>query len=189
MQLVCKLAYLKYVAENRQELDFAPDSDSMMRELLEEMLEREIYLEFFQGFGQCPGLERELSDKTIIEYRTRPRTRVCIHYAVLGEDGEAGGYHSEYMKEAYGGVCFKPFVLFFGESLQYYITEEQDGIAQVTGSGILPRSDGSAGEEGRYQLINDIVTAEAMRDYDTMDELLEEYYRKDFLNDRLFAVD
>ena len=86
-------------------------------------------------------------------------------------------------------MCFKPFVLFFGESLQYYITEEQDGIAQVTGSGILPRSDGSAGEEGRYQLINDIVTAEAMRDYDTMDELLEEYYRKDFLNDRLFAVD
>lgn len=189
VQLVCKLAYLKYVAENRQELDFDPDSDSMVRELLEEMLEREIYLEFFQGFGQCPGLERELSDKTIIEYRTRPRTRVCIHYAVLGEDGEAGGYHSEYMKEAYGGVCFKPFVLFFGESLQYYITEEQDGIAQVTGSGILPRSDGSAGEEGRYQLINDIVTAEAMRDYDTMDELLEEYYRKDFLNDRLFAVD
>ena len=185
LQLVCKLAYLKYFAENRQEAEADEDAGSMVRELLEEMLEREIYLEFFQGFSQCPGLERELSDKTIIEYRARPRTRVCIHYAILGEDGEAEMYHSEYMREAYGGVCFKAFILFFGESLQYYITEEREGTIQVTGSGTLPRRDGDGGEDSRYQLIDDIVTADTMQDYDTMDQLLEEYYRKDFLNGRL----
>lgn len=188
LQLVCKLAYLKYFAENRQEAEADEDAGSMVRELLEEMLEREIYLEFFQGFSQCPGLERELSDKTIIEYRARPRTRVCIHYAILGEDGEAEMYRSEYMREAYGGVCFKAFILFFGESLQYYITEEREGTIQVTGSGTLPRRDGDGGEDSRYQLIDDIVTADTMQDYDTMDQLLEEYYRKDFLNGRLFTV-
>lgn len=186
VQMVCKLAYLKYIAENGQ--DARELSGSMVRGLLEEMLEREIYLEFFQEFDQCPGLQRELSDKTIIEYRTKPRTEVCIHYTIVDENGEADGYRSEYMKEAYGGVCFKAFVLFFGECVQYYITEGQDGKFQVTGSGTLPRRDQTAGEDSRYQMINDIATAQSMQEYDTMDELMEEYYKKDFLNSRLFAI-
>lgn len=48
--------------------------------------------------------------------------------------------------------------------------------------------DDSGGEEGRYQLINDIALAKSLQDYDTMDELLEEYYKKDFLNSRLFGL-
>ena len=78
--------------------------------------------------------------------------------------------------------------MFFGESLQYYITEEKDGNFQVTGSGTLLRSDNGLEDESRYRLIDDIVTAEAMQDYDTMDELLEEYYKKDFLSSRLFEL-
>ena len=162
--------------------------DAMIQELLAEMLEKKIYLEFFQEIGQSPELRRELSDKTIIEYRTKPQVKACIHYAVLDENGEAGSYRSEYMQEAYGGVCFKAFVLFFGESLQYYITEEADGKYQITGSGTIQKSDRRAEEDSRYQLINDIATARAMQDYDTMDELLEEYYKKDFLNSRLFEL-
>ncbi|MCI9337423.1 MAG: hypothetical protein HFH93_07780 [Lachnospiraceae bacterium] len=184
VQMVCKLAYLKYFAENGQE----EDSDSMVTELLEEMLEREIYLEFFREFGQCPGLERELCDKTIMEYRTKPQTEVCIHYTILDENGETEGYRSAYMREAYGGVCFKTFVLFFGECLQYYITEEREGKFQVTGSGTLQRLDNDAEEESRYQMINDIAMAQTMQDYDTMDQLLEEYYKKDFLSGRLFEL-
>nr|WP_300869918.1 DUF5717 family protein [uncultured Acetatifactor sp.] len=184
VQMVCKLAYLKYVAENGQE----ETSDSMVGELLEEMLDREIYLDFFREFDQCPGLERELSDKTIVEYRTKPRTEVCIHYTILDENGGTDGYRSEYMREAYGGVCFKAFVLFFGEYLQYYITEEREGTFQVTGSGTLQRRDNDAVEESRYQMINDIATAQTIQDYETMDQLLEEYYKRDFLNSRLFEL-
>ena len=138
------------------------------------MLDREIYLDFFREFDQCPGLERELSDKTIVEYRTKPRTEVCIHYTILDENGGTDGYRSEYMREAYGGVCFKAFVLFFGEYLQYYITEEREGTFQVTGSGTLQRRDNDAVEESRYQMINDIATAQTIQDYETMDQLLEE---------------
>ena len=50
------------------------------------------------------------------------------------------------------------------------------------------RSDNGLEDESRYRLIDDIVTAEAMQDYDTMDELLEEYYKKDFLSSRLFEL-
>ena len=93
------------------------------------------------------------------------------------------------MKEAFGGVFFKEFVLFFGESLQYYITEERNGEEMLTESGSLQRSDGSGyEEESRYRMINDIVISQSMEDFDTMDNLLEEYLKKEFLNEKLFVL-
>ena len=93
------------------------------------------------------------------------------------------------MKEVYSGVFFKEFILFFGESLQYYITEEKNGEEQLTESGTLQKSDIRGKEnDSRYQLVNDIVISKTLQDYDTMDKLLEEYYRKEFLNSRLFEL-
>jgi hypothetical protein len=93
------------------------------------------------------------------------------------------------MKDAYGGVCFKEFVLFFGEGLQYYITEELDGEEQLTESQIVQKSEASeSGMDGRYQLVNDIVISRTMEDYDTMEELMEEYAKKEFMNRKLFAL-
>ena len=58
----------------------------------------------------------------------------------------------------------------------------------MTGSGTLQRRDNDAVEESRYQMINDIATAQTIQDYETMDQLLEEYYKRDFLNSRLFEL-
>ena len=89
----------------------------------------------------------------------------------------------------YGGVFCKEFILFFGESLQYYITEDNDGEEKLTESGTLQKNDdGGRDEDSRYRLINDIAVAKSLQDCDTMDDLLEEYYRKDYLGGRLFAL-
>ncbi len=89
----------------------------------------------------------------------------------------------------YAGVFFKELVLFFGESLQYYITEEQGGEEQLTESGTLQKSDIRGSEaDSRYHLVNDIIISKTLQDFDTMDHLLEEYYRKEFLNGRLFEL-
>ena len=156
--------------------------------LLDEMISEGIYLEFFRKFRECQSAQQELADKTIIEYRTTPGRRAGIHYTLINENGETDGYRSEYMKEAYGGVFFKEFILFFGESLQYYIVEEQDGKGQVTESSTIQKGDGTGEEDSRYRLLNDIAMARSMQDYNTMDDLLEEYYRRDFLNGRLFTL-
>lgn len=187
VQKVCKLALLKYFAENRSERrsDMRPMTETFLRELLAE----DIYLEFFREYSDVPEVLRRMNDKTVVEYHAGPRSRACIHYVILHESGESGEYVAEYMKEAYGGVFFKEFVLFFGESLQYYITEEKDGGEQLTESATVQKSDIAGNEEdGRYRLINDIVISKTLQDYDTMDDLLEEYYRKDFFNGRLFEL-
>lgn len=187
VQKVCKLAYLKYFAENREEMD--EDSAALAKQFLKEMIREGIRLEFFRKFEDCPEVRQELADKTILEYHTNPHCRVCIHYSLLHESGEAAGYRAEHMKEAFGGVFFKEFVLFFGESLQYYITEERNGEEMLTESGSLQRGDGSGyEEESRYRTINDIVISQSMEDFDTMDNLLEEYLKKEFLNERLFVL-
>lgn len=184
---VCRLAFLKYYAEMRVE------RSAQVRELadvfLRELLAEGVRLEFFREYGDNPQVAQEMADKTILEYRASPGSRACLHYVVLRGDGEAEEYISEYMREVYGGVCFKEFILFFGESLQYYITEEKDGEEQLTVSGTLQKSDTAAETEGsRYQLVNDIAISRAMEDFDTMDNLLEEYGKKEFLTGRLFRL-
>jgi hypothetical protein len=184
---VCKLAFLKYYAEMRKERteEVLGLADIFLRELMEEG----IRLDFFREYTQNAEVMREMADKTIVTYYANRRGRACIHYVIIYESGDSGEYVSEYMKDAYGGVCFKEFVLFFGEGLQYYITEELDGEEQLTESQIVQKSEASeSGMDGRYQLVNDIVISRTMEDYDTMEELMEEYAKKEFMNRKLFAL-
>lgn len=184
---ICKLAFLKYYAENQTEL--TESGAELTGSFLDELMEQHIHLDFFREYRRNDKVIQEMADKTIVEYRAEPHTRVCIHYVLLHENGESDEYSAEYMREVYAGVFFKEFILFFGESLQYYITEERNGDEQLTESGTLQKSDIRGNEaESRYHLVNDIVISKTLEDFDTMDHLLEEYYRKEFLNGRLFEL-
>ena len=185
---VCRLAFLKYYAERPEELD--AEGESLAESCLRELMAEGIHLECFRKYSRFDWVVQELADKTVVEYRADCGSRVCIHYVIMHDDGGSEEYVSEYMREVYGGVYFKEFILFFGESLQYYITEETDsGEAMLTESGTLQRNDmqGECGNS-RYQMVNDIVISRTLEDMDTMDNLLEEYYRKDYLNKRLFDL-
>ena len=73
--------------------------------------------------------------------------------------------------------------------MQYYITEEKNGEEQLTESGTLQKSDIRSEEtDSRYQMVNDIVISRNLQDYDTLENLLEEYRKKDFLNGQLFEI-
>lgn len=184
---VCKLAYLKYYAETKSERTDAVLSLADI--FLEEFLAKGIHLEMFRAYQSNPRVLLEMADKTIVECHAAPRTKITIHYVVLKDNGETDEYATDLMQEVYGGVCFKDFVLFFGETLQYYITEERDGREQLTESGTLEKSDIYRDDvESRFRSLNEIVISSTLEDYDTLDDLLEEYLRKDFLGEKLFAL-
>ncbi len=129
----------------------------------------------------------QFSDKTMLEYRTVPGTHCTIHYRLVGDTDE--DYKSRDMQEMYDGIFVSSFVLFFGEQLQYYITEEGGENSDVTTeSGTISKSDIVKNIVGsRYSLINDIMIGETLQDYDTVDKLLEEYYQKRNICDRIFT--
>lgn len=187
LQKVCGLACLKYYAAKPQER--TAENRNILYQLLNGLLREGIHLNFMRSYQEFEELLLPVLDKTIVEYRARPGTIVRIHYVMLRENGEAGEYITEEMHPVYGGVCFKEFILFFGETVQYYLTEERDGREQMTKSGTLQRSDSrdEAGN-GRFALLNDIAISRNLQDYDTLDKLLEEYYYKEFMNGHLFTL-
>lgn len=183
----CKLALLKYYAENQQSM--TPPIEKVVKKYLEEFMNDGIRMDFFRQYRNYPRVRQELDDKIIIEYHVGMQKKACIHYVILHENGDSDEYISEYMKEVYGGVCVKEFILFFGETLQYYITEESPEESRLTESGNLQKSDIVDEErDSRYSLINDIVISRSLEDYETMENLMEEYHKKVFLNSRLFVL-
>lgn len=188
---VCLLAYTKYYAERSKE---RKDSRRKVLEgCLLKLLEEDVVLPYFAEYAEEFLFMRRFQDKTMIEYRTRPGRKVYIHYLIEQGKEEEEVYQTVAMKEVYEGVFSGMFVLFFGEKLFYYTTEEyeQDGEKQedVTGSGSLSRNDiGGETQEGRFYMLNDIVIAEALQDYDTAGEILAEYERTDYLQKKMFTL-
>lgn len=184
---VCRLAFLKYYSENKEEITAA--KRPVLRQFLKEAVQEGIHLSFFRDYQDFGDLLYPLMDKTIIEYHAHPQSRVVMHYVIVQDNGESGEYRQEEMTPVYGGVYFKEFILFFGETLQYYIVEQQNGQEELTQSGIIQKTDqedmyGSS----KFELVNDIVICKILEDYDTLDNMLMEYYGKEYVNRRLFTL-
>lgn len=187
LPLVTHLAYLRYFAENEGERSKA--DEKILQEFLQEIvIEKELMVPFIQKYANMPGME-SLADKTLVSYKTESKTRVVIHYLKNYEEEENSGYRREEMKEVYFGVYVKDFVLFYGEEIQYYITEEQENQEQLTESGILQKEDNREfSKESRYQMINEMAIGENLQDYDTISQLLEEYWRTEFIAEKVFHL-
>ncbi|MBQ8822756.1 MAG: hypothetical protein IJZ82_08950 [Lachnospiraceae bacterium] len=184
---ICKLAYLKYYADNKA--DIREQDKGVISAFLTELMEQGIHLNCFLEFKELGPDSLAVYDKTIVEYRAKPGSSVKIHYQITSEEAAEEEYIMENMIQAYGGVFFKEFVLFFGESLQYYIVEDDGVEGQLTESGSRQKSDMSVTERTSvYHMINDIVISKTLQDYDTFDVMLEELYKTCFYNDNLFQL-
>ncbi len=184
--LVEKLAYVKYFSENREYL--TEMTLEVAVKFIRELLGENVFLPFFLKFtSQVPEL-RIYADKLFVEYKGTPGAKSVLHYMVEFDDGEGGEFCTEEMREVYGGVYCKEFVLFYGEVLQYYITEEINGKSQLTESNTVQQSDMTKdNDDSRYGMLNDIAICKNVQDHKTLDELVEEYYKKTYLVNQLFG--
>ena len=186
---VCMLSYLKFYSHKVSML--SEEQKKICKEFLRILyVDKHIVLSFFTDFKAVSSEAASIANGVMLEYRGNPDSTVVVHYLVSREDEEeSGGYIREEMKNMFGGIFVKEFILFFGESLQYYITEEYGNREQLTASGTLQKegeiSDGSA---DRYSMVNDIAVAAVLKDYSTAKELLEEYARKEFITEALFTI-
>ena len=185
--MIVHLAYLRYFAENPRERKYA--DKKLIDEFLQEILfDKELLFPFLQEYQDRPGMEI-LTDKTLLSYKTEPGTRVVLHYMrIFGEEPEES-FQKEEMKEVYAGVFVKDFILFFGEEIQYYITEEQENKEELTQSGRIQKEDNTeiAGQS-RYQMIYEMSIGQTMEDYKTVDSLLEEYWKMEYISEQVFRI-
>lgn len=183
---ISKLSFVKYYAENPG--DMKKDTPALLSDFIHELMNQGIVMKMFTAFPQITDTDiLSLQDRTIVEYKAPAGTRVVIYYRFVTDEKNDSSYRVEDMQEVYGGVYTKDFVLFYGESLQYYIMETGRGEEQVTESATLRKND-TIVNEGRFGLINDISISCTMKDYATVDRLLTEYEEKEFLERGLFPL-
>ena len=181
-----KLAFLKYYAEEGAGQESY--QEETLQEFMQELMSDGIRLPFYRKISCCEGLWRTFDDKTIVECQASPGTKVTIHYIIRQADGTEDKPCAEEMSAAPGGIFFKEFVLFFGESVQYYFTKEQDRQREVTQSFLLLSKEQDERSTGRFYLINEILKSGSLDDYESMDYGLEDMYHKEYLSNRLFTM-
>ncbi len=182
---ICDLSYVRHMSENQDQID--ERRRPILRDALHRLLADDVVISCFKDLADfMPSMSR-FADSVIVEYRTAPGTRVEIHYIVESEDDD---YHADPMNEVCSGVYSRMFTIFFGEKIMYYITEGTDEEKEkLSESNTLVRNDmGDSASKGRFGLIDDMCIGRALRDYSTVDALMEEYYRNEYLSGRLFGM-
>lgn len=187
MSQIGMLAFLKYFSEGGGSLSL--EEKQMAEKFLMELFQKDIFFPFFLKYKEIFPMVMLQEGYTYIEYKGEPGCKAVIHYVIEKEGAFAGKYRNEEMEEVYGGIFLKKFVLFFGERLQYYITEEGNGKENLTESGTIEGSsmvDG--GPESRLKLLNDMAMSQSLEEYDSMEEIVHEYAKKVWQCEQLFTM-
>lgn len=184
---VCKLAYTKYYSDAQNDTD--ERVNRTLSAFLREIIANGMFFSYFKEYSTKFTFMHRFLDKTFVEYKSKEGKEISIHYMMEKQGHSEGEYLKEEMKDMFYGIYVKMFVLFFGEKMQYYIVEEDDENGQLTQSGTFTRSDmDEKSANSKYSMINDIVISRTLGDYGTMDNLLEEYYRYEYLINTIFNM-
>lgn len=180
---VCMLAVLKYLAGKPT---YTEPEIRFISKQLDNMERKGIRMPFFKDFPRQIRVSGSMQDRCYVEYHTDSRKRVRIHYCMVA-DGPGASYTVEDMKDTGYGIFVKEFVLFYGEVLQYYISEEYNGVSAITeASEIEQTSEIIGADDNKYHQLNLMITAREMNDSKTMYKLMESYIKTDYLCKRLF---
>ena len=179
----CQLALLKHFAEKT---DITQAELEIEDTLLKYYIYNNMYFGFFARLDYRLLEKYFLYDKAFLQYESTPGTHVVLHYS-RDEDGEE--FNSEDMVEMYDGIYVKTFVIFFGELIRYYITEEHDNSIEVKESNRLTCNNiPGDNDHSRYNLINEMIISDTLSDETTLKSNIDEYKRLDAATKRLFKL-
>ena len=179
----CQLALLKHFAEKT---DITQAELEIEDTLLKYYIYNNMYFDFFARLDYRLLEKYFLYDKAFLQYESTPGTHVVLHYS-RDEDGEE--FNSEDLVEMYDGIYVKTFVIFFGELIRYYITEEHDNSIEVKESNRLTCNNiPGDNDHSRYNLINEMIISDTLSDETTLKSNIDEYKRLDAATKQLFKL-
>ena len=179
----CQLALLKHFAEKT---DITQAELEIEDTLLKYYIYNNMYFDFFARLDYRLLEKYFLYDKAFLQYESTPGAHVVLHYS-RDEDGEE--FNSEDMVEMYDGIYVKTFVIFFGELIRYYITEEHDNSIEVKESNRLTCNNiPGDNDHRRYNLINEMIISDTLSDETTLKSNIDEYKRLDAATKQLFKL-
>ena len=179
----CQLALLKHFAEIT---DITQAELEIEDTLLKYYIYNNMYFDFFAKLDYRLLKKYFIYDKAFLQYESTPGAHVVLHYS-RDEDGEE--FNTEDMVEMYDGIYVKTFVIFFGELIRYYITEEHDNSIEVKESNRLTCNNiPGDNDHSRYDLINEMIISDTLSDETTLKSNIDEYKRLDAATKQLFKL-
>lgn len=167
----CKLAMLKQYANcaylDTQEKEYVENT-------LLEFMKRNMYFKFYENFDKKLLEPYCYEGKYLVEYKADTKEDVFIHYIHEDVTGK-GEYKVEKMKQSYQGIYHKLFTVFYGEKVQYYITQQNNPKDLVKNDIIMKTDMNLHDSNSRYNMLNDMSAAMQLHDDVTLLELMNKY--------------
>lgn len=182
---ICRLALIKYYAEQKE---LSHKQMRFIKEILEECSESGLRFRFFRQLPECFRKSYQIDDKQFIEEKFSPDTKVTIHYCIVKSMEETPEYKSEPVKNMYQGIFVKEYLLFYGEILRYYLTVEKEEEVWTTEEKILTLEDTFQEGKTKYQLLNQMLSAEILKKEDQVEKSMREYLKREGMVQKLFPL-
>lgn len=182
---ICHIALLKYYSEQKQ-LD--EKAQNQIEELLEEYQQDGIRLAFFQNLPKSFLRPYQLIDCIFVEQKACPGDKVVLYYAIGREGEDDLVYKSEPMKVMYQSVFSKEFILFYGETLNYYVTVEHKGTVTETQRKSVTAPNIDQKGRSRYQMINQMMAARILGKDAELQEIRRKYLQAEKIAKDLFVL-
>ncbi len=179
---VCRLALLKYLAFHAGEQE---RHLKLIEGCLEELAAEGRYFAFFKRFSVKIQQKFGFEDKIFLECHNDCGGKIWLHYRVEEEQE----YEKRQMQESYPGIYVCEFLLFFGESIQYYISREEDGQETILESNRISGNQIYEEEEkSRYALLNRMICGMMLEEGETVESCMREYEKKEEIVDGVFQI-
>ena len=185
MDSICWLALLKYYT-NRPVL--TDREEQQTEELLEMFQQKNLRFSFFQNLPTEFLQPYQLEDRVFVEQKASRGDRVTLHYCLCSASGEKGNYKSEPMKRMYRGLFSKEFILFYGETLTYYVTVEHDGNVRKLPEKSVTMPNVNMDGRSKYQLINQMLAAKKLGRKNALTEKVHQYRQSEKTAEELFRL-
>lgn len=177
---LCLLALLKYY----QTEEVLSDTELQFIDYnINSFINKGIILPFFSKFNEEITLPSKVKDKYYVEYITNPNYKVKIHYRF--EDSEE--FIEEEMTNMYMGIFVAEFILFSGEHLQYYISEENENKEVIISESMSVFVENKTIDGDLiYNQINYMIEAYEMKDDITLLESIKSFIKQKCITEQVF---
>lgn len=145
--------------------------------LVFDLAKNNINFEFYKKFNKWFKIPFDLVDKTIIDFRTNPKHKVDISYAIKTPEGYTKRITEE-MGSIYPGVFTKEVIMFYGEEISYSITEYSDENPEgkvVDNYSVKITEKNIYNDETRFGMVNGMMICKDLGRDEAAREMMQSY--------------
>lgn len=185
MDSICWLALLKYFSTKSS---LREREERQAEELLERFQQKGLRFAFYQNLPKAFLQPYQLEDRIFVEQKAAPQDRVTLYYTISSDNRTKDAYKTEPMKRIYRGLFSKEFILFYGETLTYYITVEHQGKVEKMPERSLTMPNVDMEGRSKYQLINQMLAARKLNKKQVLAERAHIYRQAEKISEELFKL-